>query len=53
MAIRVKEIKSITLDETFETGIVEFLNLCCYDNDFKELEHRQQEEYLKKIRMKR
>ena len=52
LAIRVKEIKSITLDETYETGIVEFLNLCCYDNDYKAVEKRQQEDYLRKIKMK-
>ena len=50
LAIKVKEIKSTTLDEVFGIGIVEFLNLCCYDNDRTALERKQQEDYLKKIK---
>jgi hypothetical protein len=52
LAIRIKEIKSITLDDVFDISVVEFLNLCCYDKDTNALERKQQEEYMKKLKQR-
>ena len=49
-AVQVKEIKSIPLDDVFEIGIVEFLNILCYIKDKNALERKQQEEYMKKLK---
>ena len=49
-AVQVKEVKSIPLDDVFEIGIVEFLNILCFIKDKNALERKQQEEYLKKLK---
>lgn len=52
-AIQVKEVKSITLDEVYDINIIEFLNIMCYIKDKAELDRKQQEDYLKKIKNRR
>ena len=49
-SIKVKEIKSITLDEVFEMNVIEFLNFVAYSKDTTNLENKQQEEYAKRIK---
>lgn len=48
LAVRVKEIKSVTLDDVYELNIIEFLNYVGYNRAKVELEKYQQAEFVKK-----